>query len=117
MEKLFEGELKLLELLWDAAPVNSTRLVGLAAQRLGWTKSTTYTVLRKLCQKGAAKNEDATVTARMTREQVIREQTAELERRAGGTGAFLTTFLSGRRLTPQQAQELKELIDRSMGEE
>ena len=60
MDKLFDGEFRLLEVLWEVeTPVNSTRLVALCKERLGWTKSTTYTVLRKLCQKGAAKNENA----------------------------------------------------------
>jgi len=117
MEKLFDSEFRLMEVLWDSEPVNSTELVRLCQQRLGWNKSTTYTVLRKLCQKGAAKNEKATVTALLTREQVIRDRGEELARQIGGVTPFLTAFLRGRKLSEKEAQELKELIDRSMGED
>ena len=78
MEKLFDGEYRLMEVLWESAPVNSTQLVTLCREQLGWTKSTTYTVLRKLCRKGAARNERAVVTPLLTREQVIRAQGEEL---------------------------------------
>lgn len=117
MEKLFDGEFRLMEVLWDVQPVNSTKLVRLCEERLNWNKSTTYTVLRKLCQKGAAKNEKSTVTTLLTREQVIQARGDELAEKAGGMTCFLTAFLSGRKLTMEQALELKELIDRNMGEE
>lgn len=86
MEKLFDGEYRLMEVLWESAPVNSTQLVTLCREQLGWTKSTTYTVLRKLCRKGAARNERAVVTPLLTREQVIRAQGEELAVKAGGDG-------------------------------
>ena len=66
MEKLSEGEWKLMELLWEDAPVNSTQLVARCREKLQWSKSTTYTVLRRLCHKGAAANEEATVTPLVT---------------------------------------------------
>ena len=117
MEKLFDAEFRLMEVLWDSEPVNSTKLVHLCEERLSWNKSTTYTVLRKLCQKGAAKNEKATVTTLLSRQQVIQARGDELANQMGGVAPFLTAFLSGRKLTAKEAQELKDLIDRSMGEE
>ena len=117
MEKLFDAEFRLMEGLWDSEPVNSTKLVHLCEERLNWNKSTTYTVLRKLCQKGAAKNEKATVTTLLSRQQVIQARGDELADQMGGVAPFLTAFLSGRKLTVKEAQELKDLIDRSMGEE
>lgn len=117
MEKLFDAEFRLMEVLWDSEPVNSTKLVHLCEERLNWNKSTTYTVLRKLCQKGAAKNEKATVTTLLSRQQVIQARGDELANQMGGVAPFLTAFLSGRKLTAKEAQELKDLIDRSMGEE
>jgi len=115
MEKLFEGEYRLMEVLWDHAPVNSTRLVVLCQEKLGWNKSTTYTVLRKLKGKGAVRHEDTVVTPLLTREQAIRAEGEELVEKAGGLPLFLTAFLSGRKLTEQEAQELKRLIDEKMG--
>ena len=105
MEKLSEGELKLMEVLWDLAPINSTQLVAACKERLSWSKSTTYTVLRRLTHKGAAENKEATVTPRYTREE------------AGGMLSLFNAFFSGRRLTAKEAEELKELIDRHTWEE
>lgn len=116
MEKIFDAEYKLLEILWDHGALNSTRLAALCAERLGWNKSTAYTVLRRLRQKGAVRHEDAVVTPLLSREAAIREQGEELARRAGGWFPFLTAFMSGRRLTEEEAEALKRLIDEKMGE-
>ena len=116
MEKLFEGEYRLMEVLWDSGAINSTRLVELCRERLGWNKSTTYTVLRRLKQKGALRHEAATVTPLLTRQEALRAQGEEVVERAGGLPLFLTAFLSGRRLTAQEAEDLKRLIDEKMGE-
>ena len=62
-------------------------------------------------RKGAAANEEATVTPRVTREEVLKAQGEELSRQAGGVSPFLTAFFSGRRLTQKEAEELKQLID------
>ena len=116
MEKLFDAEYKLMEVLWDHAPVNSTQLVSLCKEKLEWNKSTTYTVLRKLKNKGAVRHEDATVSVILTREQAIREESRELERWAGGLTPFMVAFMGGRKLTVKEAEELKKLIDEKMGE-
>ena len=116
MEKLFEGEYKLMEVLWEAGPVNSTRLVELGREKLAWNKSTTYTVLRRLKQKGAVRHENALVTPLLTRQEALRAQGEEVVERAGGLPLFLTAFLGGRRLTPREAEELRRLIDEKMGE-
>ena len=112
MNKLSDGEWKLMELLWEESPVNSTRLVERCRERLTWSKSTTYTVLRRLCRKGAAVNEGAVVSPKLGREEALRAQGEELEEQAGVLSPFLNAFFSGRRLTPEEAEELKELIDR-----
>ena len=106
MEKLFEGEYRVMEVLWDSGPVSSTQLVSLCGERLDWNKSTTYTVLRRLKNKGLVRHQNTVVTPLVTR----------LVRRAGGLPLFMTAFLSGRKLIAQEAEELKELIDEKMGE-
>ena len=116
MEKLFEGEYKLMEVLWDTGAVNSTHLVELCREKLGWNKSTTYTVLRRLKNKGALRHENTVVTPVLTREEAIRAQGEELVERVGGLSLFMTAFLSGRKLTREEAEELKRLIDEKMGE-
>lgn len=116
MEKIFDAEYRLLEILWDNGPLNSTRLATLCAEKLDWNKSTTYTVLRKLKQKGAIRHEDAMVTPLLSRETAIREQGEELAQKAGGLFPFLTAFMSGRKLTEEEAEALKRLIDEKMGD-
>ena len=83
MEKLFDGEYKLMEVLWEAGAVHSAQLVELCAQRLGWNKSTTYTVLRRLKNKGAVDHRDTVVTPLLTRAAAIRAEGCLLYTSAG----------------------------------
>lgn len=111
--RLFDAELKLMEIVWDSEPVNSTELVRLSLEKLGWKKSTTYTVLKKLGERGVLQNRDAIVTALVKREDVQNsESKALLEKSFGGSlPVFLTAFLSGHRLSPEEAEELKRIIE------
>jgi len=113
--KLFESEYKFMEVVWEHAPVNSTKLVQLCSESLGWKKSTTYTVLRKLCEKGFLKNENATVTYLVGREEILLQESKELlEKSFGGSlPMFLTTFLKKEPLSDEEAMELKRIIDES----
>lgn len=114
---LTEAEEKLAVLLWRNAPLSSPDLVALAAREMGWKKSTTYTVLKKLCDKGVFKNENANVSVVLTRD----EQTARQSRRyvedmfGGNLPQFITSFLGGEKLTPEQAAELRRLIEAHEG--
>ena len=116
MEKLFDAEYRLMEVLWDNAPINSTQLVAICAEVLEWNKSTTYTVLRKLKNKGMVRHEDATVSVLVSREEAIREESRDVERKAGGLNPFMVACLGGRKLTEEEAEALKRLIDEKMGE-
>lgn len=112
-ERLCDSEYRFMQVIWDAAPVSSGRLVELASETLGWKKSTTYTVLRKLGDKGLVRNEDAVVTALVPREAVT-ALAAEgfVERAFGGSlPSFLTAFMSGKKLSVDEAEALKALID------
>jgi len=111
--KLFDAEYKFVSIVWDNEPVKSTELVRLCSEKLGWKKSTTYTVLKKLCQRGILQNKDATVTALIRREDVQRyESKAVLDRAFDGSlPKFLTAFLSGRKLSEQEAEELRRIIE------
>ncbi len=112
-KRLCESDYRFLSVIWDNAPVNSTRLVELCAERLGWKKSTTYTMLRKLCEKGLVCNENSTVTPQVTRDEV---QAAESElfveqTFSGSLPGFLVAFLGGKTISDREAEELKRLID------
>ena len=110
---LSDSEYRFMQVVWDAAPVGSGRLVELCRERLGWKKSTTYTVLKKLGERGLLKNENSTVTVLAARETVTAEAAeAFVDRAFGGSlPGFLAAFMSGRRLTASEAEELTRLID------
>lgn len=107
------AEKKLADLIWKHAPLTSPDLVALAECELDWKKSTTYTVLKKLCDKGVFKNENANVSVALTRdEQMARQSQRYIEDTFGGSlPKFITSFFSSRKLTPEQASELKRLIE------
>lgn len=106
-------EARFAAIIWENAPLTSAELTRLALQQLGWKKSTTYTVLKKLCEKGFAKNEDTVVSALIPRDEVqAYESELFMERNFGGSlPGFLTAFLGGKTISAKEAAELKQLID------
>lgn len=114
-----DGEYRLLEMIWEAEPVNSTELVKLCGERYGWKKSTTYTVLKKLVEKEAVENHAARVTARVKREELQRVESREfLEQKfQGSLPAFLTAFLQDRKLTKKEAWRLHNMIEEAVEDE
>jgi len=114
--KLFDAEHKFVSLIWENEPVNSTALVQLCNEKLGWKKSTTYTVLRKLCDRGILKNEDAVVASLVKREEVQKYESETLIEKAfnGSLPKFLTAFLDGKRLTSKDAAALKTIIEQAI---
>ncbi len=112
--KIFDSELKFCEILWAHEPVKSSELVRLCADELGWKKSTTYTVIKRLTERGVVHTENAVVTALVAREAVqSAESRAFVERNfSGSLPRFLTAFVGGRGLTAAQADELRRMIDR-----
>ena len=117
--KLCESDYRFMSVVWDSAPVSSGALVRLCQERLGWKKSTTYTVLKKLADKGFLKNEDSTATALIPREQVqIFESGYVVDKAFGGSlPAFIAAFTQGRKLTAQDADKIQRLIDASRKED
>lgn len=117
--KLFESEYRFMDLVWKTEPVKSMELAKLALETLEWKKSTCYTVLKRLEQRGFVKNENAVVTACVGREQVQRyESEALIQKNFGGSfPAFLNAFLKDRKLTREEAGELHRLIEEAIPEE
>jgi len=114
--KLYDAEYKFTSLIWNNEPINSTELVRLCAAKLGWKKSTTYTVLKKLGERGILQNKDAIVTALVKREDVQRyESNAVVDKNfEGSLPKFLTAFLDERKLSEQEAEELKRIIEEAV---
>lgn len=112
--KLCDSEYRFMCVVWDSEPVASGKLVELCAEKLGWKKSTTYTVVKKLAEKGLLKNENAMITALVPKEAVqAEESTAFVERTFDGSlPAFLAAFMGGKRLSDEEAAEIQKLIDR-----
>lgn len=110
---LCDSEYRFMQVVWSAAPVGSGRLVELCREQLGWKKSTTYTVLKKLCEKGLLQNENSLVTVLAPRETVDNQAAEDFVEKAfgGSLPGFLAAFMGSRRLTEQEAEELKRLID------
>ncbi|MGI5893792.1 MAG: BlaI/MecI/CopY family transcriptional regulator [Candidatus Merdivicinus sp.] len=111
--QIFEAEFRLMELIWESAPIRSTMLVQLAGERLGWKKSTVFTVIKKLIGRGILLNENSMITPLVSREQVCLSESKSLIDRLfqGSSRLFLTNFLSKEEFTAEEAEELKQLID------
>ena len=114
---LTEAEEKLADLIWRTAPLTSPDLVALTDKEMAWKKSTTYTVLKKLCDKGVFRNEKAAVSVVLTRDELIARQSRRyVEDTFGGSlPKFITSFFGGKKLTREQADELKRLIEEHEG--
>ena len=115
--KLGEVESAFAALIWDNEPLPSSKLVELCADRLEWKKSTTYTVLRRLCQKGIFQNEGGVVTSLIGREEFAARRSEEFVEQAfdGSLPKFLTAFASRKKLSGEEIEQLQRLIDESRG--
>lgn len=111
--KLAESEEKFAELIWQNEPIASGDLVKLSEKEMSWKKSTTYTVLKKLCEKGIFQNENSVVSSLITRDEYYAKQSRSfVEDTFGGSlPKFLAAFIGGKKLSKHQAEELKKLID------
>lgn len=115
--KLCDSDYKFMSIVWEHAPVNSGELVTLCSERLGWKKSTTYTVIKKLCERGFIQNEHAKVTVLVAKEACQAVETDYfVERTFGGLlPGFLAAFLNSKKLSDAEAAEIKRMIDEHMG--
>ena len=113
--KLSVIESRFADLIWANAPLSSGELVRLCGEELGWKKSTTYTVLKKLCCRGLFRNDAGTVTAAVSREEfhAMQSQRFVEETFQGSLPAFLAAFTSRKKLSEEEIRQLQALIDRS----
>ena len=112
-ERLCDSDYRFMCVVWEHAPVNSGELVKLCEQQLGRKKSTTYTVIRKMCEKGYISNVDATVSALVSKEQVQANESEYFVERTfdGSLPGFVVAFLGGKKISAKEAAQLKQLID------
>ena len=111
--KIFESEYRFCLILWEREPVRSSELVALCRERLGWKPTTTYTVIKRLAERGVLKNENSVVTSLVSHDEA---QTAEIDelvdsRFGGSMPAFISAFTRSKKLSAAEQDELRRLID------
>lgn len=101
------------DLVWAHEPVSSGELVKICEKELRWKKPTTYTVLRKLCEKGLLRNENGVVTSLIPREEFYSAKSEQVVKDSyrGSLPAFVAAFISHKKLTAQEAEEIQKMID------
>lgn len=110
--ELGEVQLKFADLLWKNEPVASGELVKICEKELEWKKSTTYTVLRKLCQKGIFKNENGVVTSVLSKDEYYSAKSEQFvdESFGGSLPAFLAAFSARKKLSETEIDEIQKMI-------
>ena len=110
-------ERRFAEMIWEHEPVASGQLVKLCEQELAWKKSTTYTVLRRLCERGLFQNENGTVTSKISRAEFDGRHTEAFveEHFDGSLPRFLAAFTQRKKLSEQEIAALQKLIDDNRG--
>lgn len=115
MEELKLGtvESKFADIIWENEPISSGQLVKLCGQQLDWKKSTTYTMLKRLCERGLFQNEKGMVSALMTKEEFGAAQSEKIieESFDGSFPAFIAAFTSRKKLSPDDVNEIQKMID------
>ena len=111
--KLCDSDYRFMMVVWANAPIGSGSLVALCSKKLGWKKSTTYTTIKKLCERGFIRNENAIVTVLISKEEVQTVETDYFVERTfeGSLPQFVAAFLGGRKITKNEAEEIKRLIE------
>lgn len=111
--KLAEAESKFADLIWENEPVSSGQLVKLAAQNLNWKSTTSYTVLRRLCDRGLFLNENSVVTSCVSREEFYQHKSQQFVEESfdGSLPKFLAAFMVKKNLSDAQIAEIKKMIE------
>lgn len=111
--KLCDSDYRFMMLVWEYAPVCSGELVKLCGERLGWKKSTTYTVIKKMCEKGYIKSEEAVISVLIPKERVQADETEYFVERtfSGSLPQFVAAFLGGKKISDKEAAQIMQLID------
>ena len=111
--KVFNSEYRFCLILWENEPINSTKLAMLCKEQLGWSRPTTYTVIRRLAERGLLKNENAVVSSLVSKEQVQQAEMEEMMERVfeGSIPAFVAAFANSNKLRKDDIQKLESLIE------
>ena len=115
--KVFESEYRFCLILWENQPIKSGELVSLCREKLGWKPTTTYTVIKRLSERGVLKNENSVVTALVTKDEVQEAEIDELVEKKfeGSLPAFIAAFARSRKLSDREIDEVQRMIDQYRG--
>ena len=111
--KVFESEYRFCLILWEHEPVKSSELVNLCREQLGWKPTTTYTVIKRLSERGVLRNENTVVTSLVSKDQVQAAEIEELVEKKfeGSLPAFLAAFARHQRLSEAELEQVQHMID------
>lgn len=111
--KIFESEYRFCLILWEHEPISSRELSALCSERLGWSKTTTYTVIKRLSERGVVKNENTIVSSLVSKEQAQMAELDELmdKKFEGSLPAFLAAFTQRQNLSAEQIEEIQRIIE------
>lgn len=112
--KIFDSEYRFCLILWEHAPIKSRELVALCREQLNWKPTTTYTVIKRLSERGILKNENSIVSPLVTKDEVQMAEIDELVEKKfdGSLPAFVAAFTKIKKLTPREIDEVQRMIDR-----
>lgn len=111
--KVFESEYRFCLILWENEPIKSSELVKLCKEKLGWKPTTTYTVIKRLSERGVVKNENTVVSSLVTKDEIQSAEIDEMVEKTfeGSVPAFLAAFTKKRRLSEKEIAEIRKMID------
>ncbi len=112
--KIFESEYRFCLILWEKEPVTTTELVKLCREKLEWKRTTTYTVIKRLGERGVLKNENGIVTSLVSKEEAQEAEIDELVEKKfeGSLPAFIAAFTKCRKVSDSEIEEIQKMIDR-----
>lgn len=112
--KIFESEYRFCLILWEREPIKSTELAKLCKEKLGWSKTTTYTVIKRLSERGVLKNENTVVSALISKEEAQQSELEELVEKKfeGSLPAFIAAFARRQALSDAEIEEIRRIIEK-----
>lgn len=112
--KVFESEYRFCLILWENEPIKSSKLVDLCKEQLGWKPTTTYTVIKRLSERGVLKNENTVVTSLVSKDQVQAAEISEMVEKTfeGSLPAFIAAFTKHQKISEKEIDEVQQMIDR-----
>ena len=112
--KVFESEYRFCLILWENEPVKSSELVNLCKEQLGWKPTTTYTVIKRLSERGVLKNENTIVSSLVSKDEIQASEINEIVKKTfeGSLPAFIAAFIKHQKISEKEIDEVQRMIDR-----